>query len=62
MRDRRSAVPRTMNASDVNVLPYIGDRSGVELARREVREVLERIVKRGSPIAANRISRLSARC
>lgn len=37
-----------------DVLPHWGDRSVRSITRRDVRDVLERIVKRGSPIAANR--------
>src|SRR5262245_55612419 len=49
---------RTADADDrmlkVDVLPYIGDRSVRTVTRRDVRDLLDRIVKRGSPIAANR--------
>jgi integrase len=37
-----------------DVLPQWGDRSVRTITRRDVRDVLDRIVKRGSPIAANR--------
>ncbi len=38
-----------------DVLPRWGDRSVRGITRRDVREILERVVDRGAPIAANRL-------
>jgi integrase len=38
-----------------DVLPKWGDRSVRSITRRDVRDILERVVDRGSPIAANRL-------
>ena len=38
----------------VDVLPYWRDRSAREITRNDVKDVLRRIVKRGSPVMANR--------
>jgi len=42
-------------ALDRDVLPYWGGRRVRDLRRRDVRELLERVVERGSPIMANRL-------
>ncbi len=38
----------------VDVLPYLGDRAVKELTRRDIRGVLERVMARDAPYAANR--------
>ena len=44
----------TRRALDVDVRPVLGSKQIGDVTRREIRELLERIVDRGSPIAANR--------
>lgn len=57
---KRHAKPKKRSAAederilDVDVLPRWGDLSVRDLSRRDVRTLIERVVDRGAPVAANR--------
>lgn len=43
---------------DANVLPYLGSRAAASIRKRDLVVLLDRIVSRGSPVAANRVNAL----
>jgi integrase len=58
---KRHALPNKRSAAederviDKELLPRLGDRSVRTLTRRDIRDVLDRVVDRGSPVMANRV-------